>query len=139
MQFFMCYETSSEHQMDIIKFYGSPYRDNTHFMETERVINQLEYQLGLYIMFCISKAEAEFPVQSHQTAQIGRNTTEYIYNNCTIEKHAILALSEKQQLHCSTSCCQLQREARQGILRRIIIPVQRIIPYYLRNSVHASK
>ena len=50
--------------MDIIKFYGILYRDNTHFMETERVIKQLEYQLGLYIIFCISKAEVEFPEKS---------------------------------------------------------------------------
>lgn len=97
--------------MDIIKFYDIPYRDNTHFMETQRVINQLEYQLGLYIMFCISKAEAEFPVKSHQTTQMARNGTEYVYNNCTIENHAILALSQKKNLHCSTSCCQLQGKA----------------------------
>lgn len=96
--------------MDIIKFYGSPYRDNTHFMETERLINQLEYQLGLYTMFCISKAEAEFPVKPHQTAQMARNSTECVYNNYTIEKHVILVLSQKQQLYCSTGCCQLQGE-----------------------------
>lgn len=82
--------------MDIIKFYDHPYRDNTYFMETERVINQLQYQLGLYIMFCILKAEAEFPVKSHQTAQMARNSTEYVYNNWTIEKHVTLALSQKQ-------------------------------------------
>lgn len=97
--------------MDIIKFYDSQYTDNTHFMETEKVINQLEYQLGLYIMFCISKAEAEFPVKSHQTAQMAWNSTEYVCNNSAIEKHAILALSQKYQPHCSTSCCQLREKA----------------------------
>lgn len=46
--------------MDVIKFYGLLYRDSTHFMETERVIKQLMYQLGRYIIFCVSKTEAEF-------------------------------------------------------------------------------
>lgn len=59
--------------MDIIKFYGILYRDSTHFMETERVIKQLEYPLGLYIIFCISKAEAEFPEKSYSFGT-GRTT-----------------------------------------------------------------
>jgi len=78
-------------------------------METERVIKQLEYhQLGLYVIFCILKAEAEFPEKfeffgtdwttaemvhyylkkkkSHQTAEMARNSTEYVYHNYTTGK-----------------------------------------------------
>lgn len=101
--FFILYKATSSTRWILLNFIISC-TEIALILRRQRVIQQLQYQLGLYIIFCISKAEAEFPEKSdifgtdkstvqsvcyylkkkkksYQTEERARNSTEYVYNN----------------------------------------------------------
>lgn len=121
--------------MDIIKFYNILYRDSTHFKETEshtaitvstwplhhilhfkgrgRIPRKVRYfwDRQVYCSKCmLLPKKKKNPIRQKKGPEI-------VQNMSTItSKHAILAFSSKQQLHCSTSCCQLHGKEQAGFL-----------------------